>query len=976
VATGNLFANDGGGTSVTNVNGITDAGDGSADGFITINTSLGRLVVDASGTGAGNYTYTLLNNADNSAPANDNAVTETFNYTSNVASSQLLVNVIDDAPLAYDRTVQVSEDVLPSYRLVLVLDVSGSMDTASAGGEVRQVNDDGSITVTTRLAMAKEALSQLVTEYFNQAQNVSITLITFSSSATIVNPGAPYTDKDTAISAIMAADGSGGTNYESALTAVQTAFGTVDPSLQNTVYFLSDGAPSAGELVDPAGTSGYDTFVATNGIDSFAVGIGTGISSTGPLDGIHNVDSDGDGTSDGAIIVPDLNQLDSALLSTVPLAFGGNVVSNANVGNVLGADGGYVQTITIDLDSSGDGNNDTSVIFTYDPGTDQISSNGSFPAGFPISGDLLTLDDTSGFGLGTLTFNFSTGDYTYFTDGTAVEGDSFSLSFVARDNDGDITAPSTLTVQVTDGKPVARPDTDTLVANQTHLEGNVISGLGTDGGVALGGQIANFSAQGTGVDDAIDGAQVSSVNFKGQTFDLTTNASGSGAGFTWNVSGGQLTWTATSGGEQLVFAQTGYYDYTPPASAIPGNTTGALLTTNFNTAANADDNGVVLSGVSRTGAASAVTHTNPGGTSDDGAGVTGNTNSMVDNLETLVVDFNTATHPRGVEGVSFVISANASNLGDSGTGVIRSLTYTIYDVAGNQLGQFYSFAEGTVTLPAEYANIGRIEIEANSAADARITSVSFRSITGTSATTEVPPVEVGYTLTDTDGDSSSSTLTLRVMSDNLFGDGADNTVNGTAVNDRIDGGAGSDTLSGAAGSDLLIGGSGNDSLVGGDGIDELRGGAGNDTLDGGNGADVLVGGAGNDLLIGGPGSDVFRWELADRGTAGSPSVDTVTGFDNGPVGSGGDVLDLRDLLQGETIEGGAVGNLTSYLHFAASGGDTVIQISANGGFSSGFNAGAIDQTIVLQGVNLTASGTLTDQQIIQTLLNNNKLITD
>jgi surface adhesion protein len=324
--------------------------------------------------------------------------------------------------------------------------------------------------------------------------------------------------------------------------------------------------------------------------------------------------------------------------------------------------------------------------------------------------------------------------------------------------------------------------------------------------------------------------------------------------------------------------------------------------------------------------------------------------------------------------VSFVVSASASNLGDNGSGTIRSLTYTIYDVAGNQLGQFYSFAEGTVTLPAEYANIGRIEIEANSAADARITNVSFSSITGTAATTEVPPVDIGYTLTDTDGDSSSSTLTLRVMSNNLFGDSADNTVNGTAVNDRIDGGAGSDTISGAAGSDLLIGGSGNDSMTGGDGIDELRGGDGNDTLDGGNGADILVGGAGNDLLIGGPGSDVFRWELADRGTAGSPAVDTVTGFDNGPVG--GDVLDLRDLLQGESPEGGAVGNLTNYLHFAASGGDTVIQISANGGFSSGFNAGAIDQTIVLQGVNLTASGTLTDQQIIQTLLNNNKLLTD
>jgi surface adhesion protein len=196
---------------------------------------------------------------------------------------------------------------------------------------------------------------------------------------------------------------------------------------------------------------------------------------------------------------------------------------------------------------------------------------------------------------------------------------------------------------------------------------------------------------------------------------------------------------------------------------------------------------------------------------------------------------------------------------------------------------------------------------------------------------------------------------------------------GTNGNDRMDGGAGNDSLSGGAGNDLLLGNSGNDSLAGGDGIDELRGGAGNDSLNGGNGADVLVGGAGNDSLTGGAGSDVFRWELADRGAAGMPATDTVADFDNA---AGGDVLDLRDLLQGESLQGGAVGNLTNYLHFAQSGGNTVIQISASGGFSSGFNAGAIDQTIVLTGVDVTGAGTRTDQQIIQDLLTRGKLITD
>ena len=588
-ASGNLFVNDTGNTSISTVtfNGTTvsDGGAGDVDsraGYIGVNSTLGRVVVDTTGTGAGDYTYTLLRNANNSAALDDTSVTESFSYNANNTDATLRVSIADDAPAAISRTVEVSEDQVPSYRLVLVLDVSGSMDTTTAGGAVRQVNDDGSVTITTRLDLARQALAQLVEEYYNQAQNVSITLVTFSDVASVVNPGAPYTTKDSAVAAILAADGSGGTNYTNALTAAQSAFGTVDPNVRNAIYFLSDGAPSGGDLTTPATSTGYANFVNSNGIDSYAVGVGTGIATTGPLNGIHNVDANGDGTNDGAIIVPDLNDLGAALLSTVPIAYGGNVVSSSADGNVLGADGGYIQTVTVRLDTNGDGTPDTDVTFTHDPVGNTISRSGTFPAGFPVSGDMLTLNASRGFGLGTLTFNFSTGDYTYFTGGTATEGDSFTFSFVARDGDGDVTPASSLTVEIADGQPVARPDTDTLLANQPRLEGNVITGLGTDAGMALGGQLTNFSANGAGVDDAIDGAQVSNVAFKGVNYTLTTDASGSGAGFTWNVTGGKLTWTATSGGEQLVFAETGYYQYTPPTAAMPTVVTAAAVTTSFN----------------------------------------------------------------------------------------------------------------------------------------------------------------------------------------------------------------------------------------------------------------------------------------------------------------------------------------------------------------------------------------------------------
>jgi hypothetical protein len=219
--------------------------------------------------------------------------------------------------------------------------------------------------------------------------------------------------------------------------------------------------------------------------------------------------------------------------------------------------------------------------------------------------------------------------------------------------------------------------------------------------------------------------------------------------------------------------------------------------------------------------------------------------------------------------------------------------------------------------------------------------------------------------------------TLTDATTGLFTNAADNTTSGNGGNattsitnwsDVANAGSGNDAVHGQAGTDFLYGGTGVDYLNGGAGIDGLRGGAGNDTL---------VGGAGNDVLRGDAGADVFRWELADRGTAGTPASDIIMDFNNATPAAGGDVLDLRDLLQSESTSGGAPGNLANYLHFTVNSGTTTIQISSTGAFSGGYNANAVDQSIVLQNVDLTSGGTLsTDQQIIQDLLTKSKLLVD
>ncbi len=145
------------------------------------------------------------------------------------------------------------------------------------------------------------------------------------------------------------------------------------------------------------------------------------------------------------------------------------------------------------------------------------------------------------------------------------------------------------------------------------------------------------------------------------------------------------------------------------------------------------------------------------------------------------------------------------------------------------------------------------------------------------------------------------------------------------------------------------------------GNDILDGGSGDDLLYGQGGNDVLIGGAGNDLLYGGTGADTFKWQGGDQGSAASPARDVIGDFNVAE----GDVLDLKDLLVGESS-----GSLDDYLDFSVEGSDTVISVRPSGA------EGDITQKIVLEGVDLTQGGSLTDAEIINNLVATNSLITD
>ncbi|EKP0279205.1 VWA domain-containing protein [Aeromonas bestiarum] len=181
---------------------------------------------------------------------------------------------------------------------------------------------------------------------------------------------------------------------------------------------------------------------------------------------------------------------------------------------------------------------------------------------------------------------------------------------------------------------------------------------------------------------------------------------------------------------------------------------------------------------------------------------------------------------------------------------------------------------------------------------------------------------------------------------------------------------GNDTLLGESGNDIIFGQEGSDILDGGEGDDYLNGGSGNDTLTGGLGDDILIGGLGSDTMTGGAGSDTFKWIAGNA----DGSTDNITDFTLGSPASGGDVLDLSDLLVG-VPSGGSNEDLATvldnYLQFDTAANKLTID-------TNGLPSGGSQLTVQFQGsLDLDHSGGLTtNHDIIKQLLDDGNLKVD
>ncbi|CAH0183271.1 VCBS repeat-containing protein [Pseudomonas frederiksbergensis] len=836
----------------------------------------------------GSYTYTLTSAPKTSPNANDgaNTLNESFTYKAtdalgNSTTGTLVVSIVDDVPhaVASDRSVPA---VQIDSNLMLVIDVSGSMD------------DPSGVSGLSRLDLAKQAISALLDKYDNLG-DVKVQIVTFSSSAT--DQTSIWVDVATAKSIIATLTAGGGTNYDAAVATMESAFDTSGKLIgaQNVGYFFSDGKPNEGDI-GTADEIALKAFLDANGIKNYAIGLGSGVNNAS----LDPVAYDGSTHTDtNAVVVTDLNQLNSVLSGTVQGApVTGSLLGE---GGTFGADGGFIKTLTVD-----------GTTYTYDPKANSNQGSLNFSGG-ANHGTFNTVDNTLSIATnnsGTLLVNLDTGEYTYTSQKTTAVQITENIGFTASDNDGDLTS-STLTVNVIPNSPP--------VAVNDHIITNVLSGSIVVPGELL---LANDT------DPNGDALTASPTTFNTGWTAKGADFTGTNSSFSFTGNNVQAVTIARSAFVANAAAMT--------AMLVVSGALGAVSTNNTN-----DEDRITVN--LKQGETLNLDHNLAAGHITMEYSVNGGAYMALADGQTI-----TATADGTYQ--IHITNIDDGGPGNSGKGAENyQLTMTVnYAGAQDSTTDFH----GTYTASDNHGGSDSAAVD--------ITYQAGHTLTGTSGD-DVLIAGTGNNIINA-GDGND-VLTAGSGNNEMHGGAGNDLLFSGPGNDWLDGGTGNDTASYAhatagvtvdlslltaqntvgAGTDTLTGienltGSNfNDSLTGDNNGNIINGGLGNDVLNGGGGDDFLIGGLGDNTLTGGSGADTFQWLKGNSGH------DVITDFTPGT-----DKLDLSQLLQGEN---GTAASLDDYLHFKVTGSGatlvTSIDISAMAGATP-------SQTIDLAGVNLAS----------------------
>ncbi|MEZ0209753.1 MAG: beta strand repeat-containing protein, partial [Methylophilus sp.] len=928
----------------------------SADGKTLTGSAGGEKVLTATINNSGAYTVTLNKSIDHpNTTTEDTLKTEIgVKVVANgvTQTTTLPVTIEDDSPVAINQTVLANNST--NTNVMITLDVSGSMAANDGvGGQ-------------TRLASAIQSIKTLLASYDDMG-DIKVALVVFAGDGQTRQLGTTWLTVNEANNLLNTLSPNGNTNYDAALETAIQAYGTAGKldNAQTVSYFFTDGEPNRGlggtsDLSGGENASSADAgiqaaeerawiqFLESHNIKSYALGLGQN-TSTNQLDPIAY---DGEaGVNTGGIKVTNFDQLDGVLSGTVAPPVSGSL---ASVGG-FGADGGYVKSLVIEGST-----------YNFDGKTGAISVTGTNNSTYNSTTHELTVQTASG----RFVVDMDNGKYTFTPGQTKVT--LIDTTFNANGNGQDTALPAGWFTNNPSGKIEVNPSTTYGLSNSY---GNVLElenfkgdsniytliNPGKNETVVLTFDYAARSGYTSGTDSAIqvliDGKVVDTVNTKNLT-----------------MSNFSYTFTGTGNQMRVEF------------KSVDSNSTGGLL----------DNIKITTSNTVQPADSTKVTYTlsdNDGDTSTADLNISIVKNNTYVPIAPAAPQVGNALGSAGLLTLPGLLNVDLLNFSSrqafTASDVnnnINNVTIAYSTLLGVTLGAAYmTFSQAVASelgLSVNYTQnsgflglIGANGTMVITAADGgTVDNLALNEFLSTVRVNE-QLVDVSLlqsftiTATDTTNLQDSETSANLINIDLLSSANNSNIITGGDANNNV--------LTGTSGNDIIYGYAGNDDINGGAGNDILRGGAGSDTLNGGNGNDILIGGKGNDTLTGGAGVDVFKWDSGDEGVAGNPARDTITDFNKATVAQGGDVLDIRDLLQGENP-----GNLQNYLHFEKSGSDTIVHISSNGGFandahnvSGSFSSGNTTQQIVLSGVDIT-TGQSNDAAIINNLLAQQKLIVD
>ncbi|MGQ4654864.1 immunoglobulin-like domain-containing protein [Aeromonas enteropelogenes] len=503
VASGKLVVQDADSSQVSvtlnGPTGLTSGGSAitwSMSGQTLIGSANGKPVLevkltppDATGKGEWSYQVTLKGPVDHPVAGQEDTLR--FELDVNVSDGQsvttgkLPITIEDDSPMVVTPQAGHIDGSGIQTNLMLIVDVSGSMDYASG------------VPGKTRLDIAKESLISLLNTY-DSLGCTKVRIVTFSSEADDI--GERWMTVTEAKTYVWSLRADGGTNYKDAINESIDAF--ADPGkltgqgVQNVSYFFSDGEPWANYGVPE---NKWLNFLKANDIKSFALGMGSQINqdalNLAAYDGVSEQNTD-------AIVVTDMGKLDQAISGTVQREVSGDLFGQAGTG--VGADGGAISTVRVD-----------GHIYAIENGrlVSGAAQGGSYDAQHQQL--MITLGNGD-----KLTIGLLTGEYLYQTSQLGAQ--SKIIGFDLVDADGDkATGSLAITIEPSDnGRTFAGNDGDdhltVLNDSQVHIALGGVHGGGpqvmieenidTRSGVTLyGGQGYDHLTGGQGEDILIGG---------------------------------------------------------------------------------------------------------------------------------------------------------------------------------------------------------------------------------------------------------------------------------------------------------------------------------------------------------------------------------------------------------------------------------------------------------------------------------------